>query len=135
KPYREANPALTFSYDGLENGDTAVDLTTEPTCSTSADETTGVGIYLISCAGGVADNYSFSYVSAQLTIKAKTLTVTADPQTKVYGQANPALTFSYDGFENGDTSDDLTTEPTCSTSADETIGVARCLVSGAGGVA
>ena len=39
------------------------------------------------------------------------LTITANNQSKVYGAALPALTASYSGFVNGDTSASLTTGP------------------------
>ena len=48
------------------------------------------------------------------------LTVTADAQTKVYGQANNDLTFQYSGWQNGDDEADLTTAPSASTTIDET---------------
>ncbi|HEY3319275.1 MAG TPA: MBG domain-containing protein [Planctomycetota bacterium] len=38
-------------------------------------------------------NYSLTYVSANLTISSKALTVTADAKSKVYGDADPALTY------------------------------------------
>ena len=45
------------------------------------------------------------------------LTVTANNATKVYGAALPALSASYSGFVNGDTSAGLTTQPTLATTA------------------
>ena len=59
-------------------------------------------------AGGVDNNYSFIYVSGTLTINKAPLTADADDQTKVYGQANPALTITYTGFVNGDNAGDIT---------------------------
>ncbi len=52
-----------------------------------------------------------------LTVTPAALTITADNQTKVYGAALPTLTASYIGFVNGDTSANLTTQPTLSTMA------------------
>ena len=37
-------------------------------------------------------NYTLTFVSANLTISAKPITVTADAKSKVYGDADPALT-------------------------------------------
>jgi hypothetical protein len=45
------------------------------------------------------------------------LTITADNQTKVYGDPLPTLTASYSGFVNGDTSASLTVQPTITTTA------------------
>src|SRR4051812_29966689 len=38
-----------------------------------------------------------------LLVAPATLTVTADSTSRTYGDANPALTASYSGFQNGDT--------------------------------
>jgi hypothetical protein len=39
----------------------------------------------------LSGNYALSYVSADLTITPRPIEVTADPQTKVYGEDDPAL--------------------------------------------
>src|SRR5439155_19049703 len=39
-------------------------------------------------------NYTINFVSANLTITAKTITVTANAQTKVFGAVDPALTYT-----------------------------------------
>ena len=52
-----------------------------------------------------------------MTVTAAPLIIIANNQTKVYGAALPTLTASYSGFVNGDTSANLTTEPTLSTTA------------------
>jgi len=41
----------------------------------------------------LSTNYSLSYVGANLAITARPITVWADPQSKVYGDADPALTY------------------------------------------
>ena len=46
-----------------------------------------------------------------LNILKAMLTVTADAKSKVFGEASPSLTFSYSGWQNGDTKADLTKEP------------------------
>src|SRR5262249_2782507 len=50
-----------------------------------------------------------------LTVTPATLTVTADNQTKVYGQPNPVLTAHFSGFVNGDTAAVLSGAPALST--------------------
>ena len=44
-------------------------------------------------------NYTIGFTGGTLTITPATLTVTANPQTKVYGQADPALTDPATGFQ------------------------------------
>jgi hypothetical protein len=41
----------------------------------------------------LGNNYTITYVPASLSITARPVTVTADPQTKVYGDADPTLTY------------------------------------------
>ncbi|RKR04803.1 gliding motility-associated-like protein [Flavobacterium sp. 90] len=117
KVYGEVNPALTVTYSGFANGDTVASLTTAPTITTTADTSSSVGSYPITASGAVSSNYTFSYVAGSLTVTAATLTVTADNQTKVYGDVNPTLTVTYSGFANGDTVASLTTAPTIVTTA------------------
>jgi hypothetical protein len=117
KAYGAANPALTMSYGGFVNGDTAASLTTAPTVSTTATAASAVGTYAITASGAVSANYTFSYVNGTLTVTPVPLTVTADNRTKTYGAANPPLTVSYSGFVNGDTAASLTMPPSVSTTA------------------
>ncbi|NVJ48728.1 MAG: MBG-2 domain-containing protein, partial [Cytophagia bacterium] len=135
KIYGESNPSFTIDYTGFVNGDDATAITTEPTASTTADETTGVGTYDIDLTGGAADNYSFNLTSGTLTVNKATLTVTADDKSRIYGKANPAFTSTYSGFVNGDDKTVITTEPTASTVADVTTGVGTYDIDLAGGLA
>ncbi|MCC9065454.1 MBG domain-containing protein [Flavobacterium piscisymbiosum] len=134
KVYGEVNPTLTVSYSGFVNGDTATNLTTAPTITTIADDTSPVGIYTITASGAVSDNYDFTYVNGNLTITKALLTITADDKTKVYGTANPTLTASYLGFVNGDTATNLTTAPTITTIADDTSPVGTYTITASGAV-
>jgi len=122
KVYGEANPPLTFQYSGWKNSDDESVLDTKPTANTTVDETSPVDTYpgAITVSGGVDNNYSFTYVAANFTVTKATLTVTADAQTKVYGEANPPLTFQYSGWKNGDDESVLDTKPTANITVDET---------------
>ena len=109
KAYGAALPALTVSYSGFVNGDTASSLTTPPVVTTTGTASSAVGTYPITASGAVDANYTISYVAGTLTINKAGLTITANDQSKVYGAALPALTVSYSGFVNGDTATSLTT--------------------------
>ncbi len=119
KAYGAALPTLTASYSGFVNGDTSASLTTQPTLTTTATASSHVSgsPYTITAAGAVDSNYSISYVTGTLTVTPVALTITAVNKSKVYGAALPALTASYSGFVNGDTSASLTTQPTLTTTA------------------
>ncbi len=134
KVYGNANPTLTLSYSGFVNGDSATSLTTAPTITTTAIATSPVGTYPITASGAVSANYTFAYVAGSLTVTPVTLTITADNQTKVYGNANPTLTVSYSGFVNGDSATSLTTAPTITTTATATSPVGTYPITASGAV-
>ncbi|WP_158798400.1 MBG domain-containing protein [Pedobacter sp. L105] len=125
KTYGAAVPALTASYSGFVNGDTQASLTTQPTLTTTATVTSSVAgsPYAITASGAVDPNYTISYVPGNLSVTSAPLTITANSQTKVYGEALPTLTASYTGFVNGDTQASLTTLPTLTTTATATSSV------------
>ena len=105
RAYGDVNPTLTVSYSGFKNSETSAVLTTLPTATTVAINTSIVGTYPIVPSGGVSGNYAFTYVNGTLTVTKAVLTATANNQTKVYGDANPALTIAYTGFKNGETAE------------------------------
>ena len=127
-------PAITASYSGFVNGDSASSLTTPPTCSTTATSSSPVGSYPSSCSGAVDPNYTFSYSNGTVQLVAALVVVTASSASMTYGGTAPAITASYSGFVNGDSAASLTTPPTCSTAADvvEPGGDLRELVLGRG---
>jgi hypothetical protein len=61
-------PALTVSYSGFVNGDTASVLTSKPSCSTTATSGSPAGSYPITCSGAVDTNYTISYGAAAVAI-------------------------------------------------------------------
>src|SRR5262249_35558091 len=117
KVYGAANPALTVSYSGFVNGDTASSLTPPPGVAATATTASGAGTYPITASGAVGANYTITYVAGTLTVTKAPLTITATDQTKTYGAANPTLTVTYSGFANGDTVASLTTPPSVTTTA------------------
>ena len=119
KVYGAALPALTASYTGFVNGDSAASLTTPPSLSTTATAGSHVSgsPYTITATGASDSDYTISYVAGKLTVTPAALTITADDKSKVYGAALPTLTASYSGFVNGDSATSLTTAPSLSTTA------------------
>ena len=96
KTYGEADPALTYTVSGLVTGDTEESVVTG---ALSRAEGQNAGTYAITKGTlSAGDNYDISYAEANLTIEKKTLAVTADDMTKTYGNADPAFTYTADGF-------------------------------------
>src|SRR6202451_3579262 len=96
--YGTANPTLTYTETGLVNGDTLTGA-----LATTATTTSNVGAYGITQGTLNNANYTITYDGANLTVTAAALSVTADAQTRVYGAANPTLTYTETGLVNGDT--------------------------------
>ncbi len=104
--YGAANPPLTHTITGFVNNDPPTIVTGTPALSTSATPTTGIGqLPIVITQGTLAtpnDNYSFTFVNGTLTISPRPLTVKADNKSKIYGAANPPLTYTATGLVNND---------------------------------
>lgn len=101
--YGAANPTtdtFTIGGSGLANTDA---LASTLAVSSPAVATSVVGSYALTPSGavftsGVAGNYAVTYADGILSITARTLTITANNQSRVYGNANPSTgTFTISG--------------------------------------
>jgi filamentous hemagglutinin family protein len=99
--YGAANPAFTYTANGLVNGDTLTG-----SLASAAGASSNLGTYAIN-QGTLASstNYTLSFTGNTLTVNQRPITVTADTLSRYYGDANPALTYSVggSGLANGDT--------------------------------
>ncbi len=81
------------------------------------------GTTVITASQAGNNNYTPATTTQTLAVNKASLIITADNLTKTYNTANPALTISYSGFVNGETSASLITQPTISTTATATSAV------------
>jgi filamentous hemagglutinin family protein len=86
--YGDANPALIYVATGLVNNDTL-----SGALATTAGATSNVGSYGITQGTLANSNYAITYTGANLSVTARPILVTADAKTRIYGDANPALTY------------------------------------------
>jgi alpha-tubulin suppressor-like RCC1 family protein len=126
--------AITPSYSGFQNGDSASSLTTQPTCSASATVTSPVGTYTSSCSGASDPNYSISYVGGTVTVAQAPLTVTASSGSLTYGGSVPAVSPIVTGLQNGEGASVLGSGLQCSTTATSTSSVGTYASSCSGAV-
>lgn len=97
KTYGEADPALTYTSEGLINSDAITG-----TLTREAGE--NAGVYAITLGGLTAgNNYAISYTGANLTITKVGLTATANNHTITYGAAPAGNGVTYEGFVNSET--------------------------------
>ena len=120
KVYGATDPTLTYSITGFQGADTEADLDTGVSISRAVGE--DVGTYTITPSAAADSNYTVSFVTADFTITAADLTVTADADTKVYGATDPTLTYSITGFQGTDTEADLDTAVSISRAVGEDVG-------------
>ena len=99
-------PAITPSYSGFIDGDSAADLTTLPTCGTAASDTSPVSgsPYDSSCAGAASPNYNITYAAGTVAVGKADLTITPTNRAKAFGATlNLGTTgFGTSGLVNGD---------------------------------
>ncbi|MCO3308417.1 hemagglutination protein, partial [Pseudomonas aeruginosa] len=122
KVYGDADPSLTYQVSGLKNGDTAGSILTGGLNRAAGEN---VGVYDIN-QGDLAlnsGNYDLSYQGNNLTITKALLNVIADAKTKVYGDADPSLTYQVSGLKNGDTAGAVLNGGSLSRVAGENVGV------------
>jgi gliding motility-associated-like protein len=90
KAYGDADPVFTYTYAPALIGSDAF--------SGVLNRTPGenIGTYGINQGSlTLSSNYTVTYNSNDLTITPRAITVTADANTKVYGDADPAFTYTY----------------------------------------
>jgi hypothetical protein len=101
--YGDSNPTFTGSVSATKNGDVLA-----VSCNNIATTSSPVGSYDIvpSLMGTYATNYTATAVKGTLTVSPAPLTITADNQSKPYGQTllfGPGSTaFRTDGIKNGE---------------------------------
>jgi hypothetical protein len=120
------------TVSGLQGFDSVSGLAeTYDTKDAGIDKTLSVSAYTIN-DGNNGNNYTVNtvgnannFVNSAGVITPATLTVTADNKTKIYGQANPSLTASYNGFVNGESVGVLSSPAVLSTTATTTSGAGK----------
>ncbi len=99
--YGAANPAMSGSISGIQNGDniTAAYLTS----ATAASPVGSYGIVpSLNDPDGKLGNYSVTSNNGTLTVNPAVLTGAADNKSRAYGATNPVFTATYSGFVNGE---------------------------------
>ncbi|MUH50869.1 MAG: hypothetical protein F2789_06635, partial [Actinobacteria bacterium] len=103
--YGGSVPSYTSVVSGFRPGDSAATAAgyVAPVCVSPYTSFTSVGYVTITCSGGSATNYTFSFQTAKVTVNKAVLVVTPDAKSVVYGGAAPTYTFGVAGFVPGQT--------------------------------
>ncbi|MEQ8424986.1 MAG: MBG domain-containing protein, partial [Cyclobacteriaceae bacterium] len=102
RSYGDSNADLELSYSGFAYGETANVLDIAPEASTTANELSDVGTYLINLSDGEDNNYDVMENPGTITINKAPLYFVADDQRIVLGEPLPDLSYKIIGFVNDD---------------------------------
>ncbi|TCM13976.1 filamentous hemagglutinin family protein, partial [Novosphingobium sp. PhB165] len=96
-----------FTLTGFVNNDQTRTNLSSVDFATTANVLSSVGAYAITPSNGVltgaaAGNYILTYADGSLLIDPAQLTVAANNQSRLFGEANPTLTATTTGWKNGD---------------------------------
>ncbi|QCK14690.1 MBG domain-containing protein [Mangrovivirga cuniculi] len=134
--YGEENPSVSrsnsYEISGLVNGDDAAVIDAYPNINYGATKFSNVGTYPITLSGGSDDNYNINGNNGILTIIKADLFVIADNKSKIYGEVNPAFTYTFEGFKLSDTEAELSGTGSLLTTAGQysDVGVYPIMISG-----
>ena len=117
-----------------ETGDTVPGAFTY-TPGTGSVQNAGSAQLQVSFAPTDTTTYANNSATTTINVQPAALTVTPAAQNMTYGGAVPELTFSYNGFVNGDGPAVLTTAPTCTTTATSSSPVGSYPITCSGGAA
>ncbi|MFO1512637.1 MAG: MBG domain-containing protein [Verrucomicrobiota bacterium] len=93
------NDPLTYTAAGLPSG-----ITFSSATRTFSGTPAQAGVFSVSVVANDGGNPSLTATNSfTITVNPATLVITAQPQNKVYGAADPALTFTTSGLQLGDT--------------------------------
>ena len=99
--YGDTLPAMEYSCKGFAYDEDESVLTKKPHITYTAGNHPDAGRHPIKVSGAEADNYEITHVDGILHVEKALLTVTARPDTIVYGQDRPALAYDIQGFVLG----------------------------------
>ncbi|MFC0775973.1 MBG domain-containing protein [Terrimonas alba] len=98
RAYGEPNPELTATYTGLQYGEDfeSSDITGSPLLTTTAVQSSPVGVYPITASAGTLSsyNYAFNFENGVLTIENNPCLITHKPFTNFGSTANPGTATS-----------------------------------------
>ena len=98
-----------FSSSGLLNSDTITSVTLSSAGSAATASVAG-SPYTITPSAAIGTglgNYTITYSDGQMTVDPAPLTITADDQTRLYGQSDPPFTATFSGLVAGDVPADI----------------------------
>jgi VCBS repeat-containing protein len=103
KVYGQNDPTLSYVPNGFQFSDNAAGVLSG-SLARAAGEAVAGSPYAINPGSLAANpNYSIAFTGNALSITPAPLAVSADPQTKVYGAADPALSYTVSGLQFSDT--------------------------------
>ncbi len=120
KVYGSDDPEFTVSYSGLAPGEDASVF--GGNLLITREEGEDAGSYELTPSGLTSGNYNITFINGTLAITPAALTITAEDESKVYGDDDPGFTLSYTGFRFDDDDGDLDGTLSFTREAGESVG-------------
>jgi len=135
KIYGDVNPAFTYTYiSGLVDSDTLNDAIASYTMNALGSSVFDSVGTTRSITGNftMQNGYSVVLTNGTLTVVKATITVEADPTSRIYGNANPTFNVSYSGFKNGEDEVDIDVLASASSTANALSNVGSYVITASG---
>ena len=116
RSYGTANPVFTGTITGVQNGE---NITATYTCSATPASPVGTYSIVPTLSGATLTNYTVTLVNGTLTVNRAALTISANNNSRLYGDPNPGFSGTITGVQNGE---NITATYTCSATPASPIG-------------
>jgi gliding motility-associated-like protein len=120
KVYGTDDPVLDYTTTGTLYYADSYSVISDINLNTATGASATVGMHTITVDGGSVENYDIILLNGTLTVTKAELIARADNQSKVYGETNPLITITYEGFKYSDNINSLITIPSASTTVTTT---------------
>ncbi len=126
KVYGSINPDFTYTISGYQNGENLDNVLGTPVLNSSVNLTSNVSTYPINISlpninssASILNNYDVVLNNEYLTVTKAILTLNISDKSRLYGQTEPAFTYTYSGYLNNDSDSNgiITGTPALSTTA------------------
>jgi hypothetical protein len=128
KIYGAADPVFSWTFSGFITGESSGNVTISgaASCSRTAGSSVAGSPYTITCAPGTLSSANYGFVTgstANFTISKQALSVDAVADSKTYGDADPAFSWTFSGFTSGEDATNVTISGAadCSRTEGETV--------------
>lgn len=133
--YGDDFPEVTVQLEGFVNNENDNIFIQNPNLESVSNWPWDTGNYELSISGGIADNYTFTYLPLEVQILPAVLTVTIENYTIEYNTELPEFSYTITGFKYDDTEEVLQEIPNLMVEGDLPLSPGQYPITASGGAA